>query len=809
MRIALYNSEKDNRAKSVEVSWDELVQDLETIEETACVPCAGHSCPLKMGQAWSPVDIQGDGTRDNKNVVALTALVFDIDSAAPAQIGPMSQRLDHFGIACAMHSTHSFTREAPSLRLVIPLEEPFTREATETVEAFAARWVAFRASVIERFGIPADPATKDLARLYFFGTKPADGRPDFFADAPGAPLGLEVVGPTKIAPAPPQASVGPMESMRPTEHLVDAMMRGAIPLDLKEIKKALRSVKTAASREAMDALLRGDPAPITGGRDNWLQRIAGIVAGKLPDLPVEVFIQFVVPCLVPVCQPEGLDHWLNVATEKFERRSRELSELRAAEENQRAREIDDMRAIVAAKRGVEPKALAPVDLKWQETLDLAENGIRSTGANLATILRHEPAWKNVLRYNKMENAIEVSGGPVPQSDPEVLPTNVGHWFSNFSPTDYRMRIPTPTVAECLLAISLENQFDPLREHLLALEWDGVKRIDTWLQDYLHCPKIVEGEDVSEYVKRVGRLWLIGAAARGLLPGCKMDTVLILEGPEGIKKSQTLKILGGKWFSDTFIDMGAKDSKLAIARKWIVELAEIDSLKRHESSRQRAFLTQPSDQMRLPYGKVDKDFPRHCVFAGTTNPEDDEYEYLQPGINRRFWCVRCGPDIDIRGLEKVRDQLIAEAVAMILARENCAACQDDKAEEFCCAEHRHWLSKHEQIVANNEAARRVEDTIGGLDAQIETWWRSTIQSARPMHVTTSELAILLGANIQAASSRALQTALGRGLVKAGWKKIRKRNQTRFYNPPDEWLAFPYDQFPSRQKVENATPKVFRQ
>ena len=99
-------------------------------------------------------------------------------------------------------------------------------------------------------------------------------------------------------------------------------------------------------------------------------------------------------------------------------------------------------------------------------------------------------------------------------------------------------------------------------------------------------------------------------------------------------------------------------------KWLIELGELSSLGRAEVESMKAFITQTTDRIRAPYGKRVEEFPRQCVFVGSTNL--DEYLKDETG-NRRFWPVKCGR-IDFNGVERVRDQLFAEAYQYYLLRE---------------------------------------------------------------------------------------------------------------------------------------------
>jgi putative DNA primase/helicase len=133
--------------------------------------------------------------------------------------------------------------------------------------------------------------------------------------------------------------------------------------------------------------------------------------------------------------------------------------------------------------------------------------------------------------------------------------------------------------------------------------------------------------------------------------------LILEGPQGIRKSTALRVLAGDdWFSDHISDLGSKDSRIELHGKWILEMSEMDRVRRGDLERVKAFLTARSDHFRPPYGRRAEDVPRQCVFAASVN---DDTPFTDSTGNRRFWPVRCGT-IDVDSLTRDRDQLWAEA-----------------------------------------------------------------------------------------------------------------------------------------------------
>jgi hypothetical protein len=207
----------------------------------------------------------------------------------------------------------------------------------------------------------------------------------------------------------------------------------------------------------------------------------------------------------------------------------------------------------------------------------------------------------------------------------------------------------------------EYRVNPLRVHLKQLEWDGVPRINTWLADYM-------GAKPGPYTEAIGRKWLISAVARAMDPGCQADHMLVIEGTQGIGKSQALRILGGQFYTEysgamTGAGTSHKDMVAIICGKMIVEMSELATIRKADMEALKAILTTTVDDVRLSYERDAKPYPRTCIFAGTTNEVGQAYIADLTGA-RRFWpfhAGECAP-VNTAGLKGIRDQLWAEAVA---------------------------------------------------------------------------------------------------------------------------------------------------
>lgn len=360
-------------------------------------------------------------------------------------------------------------------------------------------------------------------------------------------------------------------------------------------------------------------------------------------------------------------------------------------------------------------------------------------ANAIAALAHAPEWAGVVAYDEFAAKITIQratpcGGKPGDSWTDQHDRKFTEWLQR-----KEILVGTQIAGEAVQTVATDNPYHPCREYLRGLIWDGQTRLDWWLLSYM-------GVEPSEYVSAVGRCWMVSAVARILNPGCKVDTVLVMEGKQGAKKSQAASILFTPWFCDHLPELSSKDSFLQLSGMWCIELAELNNISRADMSHVKSFLSSSTDRFRMPYGHRAIDVPRSTVFLGTVNL--DTYLRDETG-NRRFWPVRCGA-IDLDGLRADRDQLWAEAVTRYDAGEKWwlttpelnAAAEEEQAERF---ETGHWDGIVAKWVANLETVS-VEDILTGCVEKPKAQW-----------------------------SQADKNAVQRCLVSLGWQRYQKRSE----------------------------------
>ena len=211
------------------------------------------------------------------------------------------------------------------------------------------------------------------------------------------------------------------------------------------------------------------------------------------------------------------------------------------------------------------------------------------------------------------------------------------------------------VSEALSALSLLKPYHPIREYLDDLEWDGNDRLSDFFTRYCGAP-------ASTYATGVAEIFFKAAVGRVYRPGIKFDTMVVLEGTQGCGKSTLVQILGGEHALEGLpnkSDLNHKDVIQAIQGHWLVEIEELAAMRKTDVDSMKAFLSRTSDKARFAYAREAKEYPRQCVFVGTTN--DAQYLLDSTG-NRRFLPIAV-ETVYLQQLAEDRDQIWAQATAM--------------------------------------------------------------------------------------------------------------------------------------------------
>lgn len=405
---------------------------------------------------------------------------------------------------------------------------------------------------------------------------------------------------------------------------------------------------------------------------------------------------------------------------------------------------------------------------WEQRLARNDKGVLLPVLdNVVSILRNDPRWAGVIGYDEMGGRVmKLKPPPFERERGEVGEwvdmddARLEHWFA----VQYQLRrLPSDALAKGVLLVADDHRYHEVRDYLQGLTWDKEPRIGRWLFTYL-------GAAPTPYAEAVGAKWLVGAVARAMRPGCKMDNVLILEGAQGVGKSTALKILFQPWFTDAAFEIGSTDGYQIMRGMWCVELAELDSFGRAEASRSKAFFTRSEDRYRNPYGKKPVTIQRTCVFGGSVN--HSTYFNDDTG-NRRYWPVKVADGkgvMQLADLGRDRDQLWAEALHLF-----------NQDFEF-------WVRASDQALYETEQeARALGDA---YEPRIKRWLNEPGAGEEPINYVRLDQVMMSGLRMEPAKmTPAEQRRVGRIMSVIGWKRERESSGNRdwYYCRPGKTLA----------------------
>lgn len=302
-------------------------------------------------------------------------------------------------------------------------------------------------------------------------------------------------------------------------------------------------------------------------------------------------------------------------------------------------------------------------------LSIRENVVMALDGVPERELQGIPEVAGLIAFNEFSNNV-VKLGPTPWGTPagtwweedELL---MGDWLCRHHDLP---SMPRGTLEEAVRMVAFRHRYHPVRQQFESLrgKWDGAPRLETWLRRC--CLEEDEWDDqdpLQQYLARVGKWLLMAMVARIMTPGCKFDYMVILEGAQGVGKSSLARVLGGDYYADSPLNIGDKDALQNMQGVAVYEIGELDSMSRSEVTRVKAFISSQTDRFRATFDRRPKDYPRQCVFLGTTN--EDHY-LTDPTGNRRFWPVRVTRQVDLQWLRENREQMLAEALERVEAGE---------------------------------------------------------------------------------------------------------------------------------------------
>lgn len=643
--------------KTEELKWSELVSQLSKAIVTK--ETAAEYKRMTKAQQGGVKDVGGfvggyipkNGRRVNGAVKQRYLLTLDADSPDEDFLVMLDLALDAYEYV--LYSTHSHTLKQPRYRIIIPTDRPMLPDEFQAVSRRMADAIG-----IESF----DPSTHQPERLMYWPSHPKDVEHVFQHHA-GSLLPVDEI----LATYTDWTDVSLWPTSSRAENLVmRSVKKQGNPLAKSGLIGAFcRSYSITA---AIDKFLPDIYAPCDTP-NRYTYRAGSTVAGLVvydndtfayshhgtDPLSGKLANAF---DLVRIHKFGSLDEDCDAKTRADARPSFKAMMNFVNEDGAAPVLLDKERAAKYTNDFDDVESLTGdgTDDSWMRKLQRTKSGVpESNPYNCIWIMQHDPQLKNRFGLDEFAHRIVVLGNlpwrTVNGSD--LWGDTDDACIRNYLSTVYQIK-GKGIIDDAITEVMNQNKFHPVREYLTSLNWDGTERVDSLFIDFI-------GAEDTPYIRAVTRKWLCGAIARVMEPGIKFDTAIVLYGEQGLGKSVILERLGGKWFNNTLQDIKTKDALEQIQGAWINELAELSPTYKNDNEIVKAFLSRTTDRFRVPYGRRTEEYPRQCVFAGSTN----NLLFLKDRTgNRRFWPISGNKLRKVRNswdlLKDEVDQIWAEA-----------------------------------------------------------------------------------------------------------------------------------------------------
>ena len=614
MKIAYGNSRMEKRWKNNEISWDDFCRRVSTTQTTT--ETVEEYRKMTKPQQDAVKDVGGfvgghlrGGRRKTGTVLCRSMLTLDMDHGTPDILDELSLLNSH---ELCVYSTHKHTPEAPRLRLIFPLKRDVSEE----------EYPALARKVAQEIGMDLfDDTTYQPHRLMYWPSTSRNGEyvyqvMDGDILDPDAYLGMYDDW--------RDVSTWPVSS-RESEAVKKAAKQQADPLVKTGAVGAF--CRTYPIREAIEKFLPDVYAPSAmEGRYDYIpaDSSAGVII-------IDEKFAYSFHATDPACG-QLLNAFDAVRVHKFpdddpKKSYNAMAEFAAADERVKLRIFEEKRQAAAEDFDeADPDA-------WKKQLQYEKKSmeLKNNLHNLMLILENDENLKGIV-FNQLADGMEIRGKvPWPHpakfwrdADDAQLICYVDAAYGTFSARNYDIAV-TKAVDD--------RSYHPIREFFEMLPaWDGVERADTLLIDYL-------GAEDTPYVRAVTRKELCAAYCRVYHPGIKFDSMIVLNGDQGIGKSTLIAKLGGEWYSDSLnlSDMNDKTAAEKLQGYWIMEIGELAGMRKADLDKVKAFISRQDDKYRASFGRRVTPHPRQCVFFGTTNSQNG---YLRDITgNRRYWNVK--------------------------------------------------------------------------------------------------------------------------------------------------------------------------
>lgn len=758
-------TKRTRAGKNSETDWNALVHRLST--PTVTPETAAEYAKMSKAEQSDVKDVGGfvggyvrGGKRSKETVEYRELICLDMDFAEP----DYAEKIDDFlsPYKYLVYPTHKFTPQKPRVRVVIPTSRPVQPEEYEPIARFVADQIG-----IELF----DDTTYQFERLMFYPSVPKD-----ISYEPIIGNGNNLLDPDLVLSFYDDwhdVSTWPV-SVRQAKIIRTTQDKQADPLTKSGVVGAF--CREYSISEAIENFLPevyedcgGDRFTYKGGttfgglvvyddKFAYSHHSTDPAAGQLCNSFDLVRLH--------TCNPEED----NEDAPPNRKQSYRLMTDMALEDPKVKR-----RLILERQQSAEEDFAEELEGEgWEENLKVNKSGVPlSTIANVVLILENDPRFKGQIGgYDEMKNQPFKAGR---------MPWDGKNWSKAWlEDDDANLRclleneygiVGVKKIDDAILSVQKKHAYHPIRDYLSRLEWDGESRVETVFIDYLGVPD-------THYARTVTRKFFAAAVSRVMVPGCKWDYMPMLVGDQGIGKSRLIRALfTDEYTNDSLSTLSGKTGYEALDGTWCVEMAEMTLFRKADVEAYKQYISSPSDKYRKAYDKRAREYPRQCVFIGTTNDTECLKDYTG---NRRFWPLACRKS----GIRKdqfteltstVRGQIWAEAVQIYNDQEPLYMTSQEE-EEALAAQEKHMFIPDRWVDISNYLNRLLPIDWYEKDVADRVLWLTTHKDnegeMRRDKVCTKEIWAECFGRSDKTFGNSEQRDIKACLTKLGWKPTEK-------------------------------------
>ena len=270
---------------------------------------------------------------------------------------------------------------------------------------------------------------------------------------------------------------------------------------------------------------------------------------------------------------------------------------------------------------------------WKKDLELDQYAnVKDTSMNNVRIFATHPFFKDKIYYDEILNVECYNGKPFDDVQQANLIVDLEREIGGSRDKSKVLNAVRSFCSE----EHKENRYNPLKDTLSKLVWDGEERMEKLFI------KVFECDDIP-YIRQITKQLFYAWVNRMLYPGCKFDIMFMFEGEQGIGKSELflrmIELINGRGVDKMKFNM-ERSTLEKVTKYQVCCFDEISDITRVDLDSIKAFISSKQDTYDEKYRSVQTK-NRSCILIGSLNPDKKHFlKDITTSFERRFAIIPC-------------------------------------------------------------------------------------------------------------------------------------------------------------------------